>query len=319
MVDLNLKVPAVEKLLEFVASGIGAIGGPMLARWQARAAADAMRITAEGQADSTRLIAGAQAEARTYFPIGGQSIKGEVNLNREIESRLTFQEQKRQRNIGTVVSMAADELSEKEIEDHDVDHDWVARFFADVQDVTSEHMQRIWAKILAGEVETPGRTSLHTLSILKNMSQRDARLFEEISRFIFIDVIFNNKEYTEKLPDFPAYHLLANMESYGLLNTSSNLAKFVDIPVTVSDSGRMYKISRKDEKTYKLKIPVFPLYPQGQELYNLVESTIDEKYLRSISRFLNDCHASKLEYAEVLQNLEDRQFRIESWIVVEPL
>ena len=330
MVDLNLKVPAIEKLVDYTGSGIGAVGGSMLARWQARAAADAarieaqgqadaMRITAEGQADSTRLIAGAQAEAQTYFPIEGQLIQGEVNLDKEIKSRLTFQEQKRQNNIEAVVKLAADELGDKEVQNHDVDHDWIARFFSDAQDVTSEHMQRIWAKILAGEVETPGRTSLHTLSILKNMSQQDAKLFEEISRFVFIGSIFRNQECTNKLPDFPAYHLLARMESYGLLNADSGLEKPIDIPIKMFDSGRVYKFSRKDEKSYKLEIPVFPLYPQGQELYNLVESTIDEKYLRSISRFLNDNHASKLEYAEVSQNLGDHQVRTESWIVVEPL
>lgn len=74
MADLNLKVPAVEKLLEFVVSGIGAVGGPLLARWkanreaaaariEAQGQADVMRIKAQGQADSMSLIANAQTEA----------------------------------------------------------------------------------------------------------------------------------------------------------------------------------------------------------------------------------------------------------------
>ena len=140
-----------------------------------------MRTKAQGQADSTRLIASAQAEARSHFPIKGQSLQGEVNITKEIESRLAFQEQKRQSNLGSVVRLAAEDLGGKEVENHTVDPDWAARFFADVQDVTSEHMQQIWAKILAGEVETPGRTSLHTLSILKNMTQRNAESFENLS------------------------------------------------------------------------------------------------------------------------------------------
>ena len=321
MVDLNLKVPAIEKLVDYVASGLGAVGGSMLARWQARAAADAMRITTQGQADSLRLIADAQIEARNRFPIADASIQGKMNIGKEIESRITFQEEKRQRNIRSVVGMAANELGDKEVQNQDVDHDWVARFFSDAQDVTSEHMQRIWAKILAGEVETPGRTSLHTLSILKNMSQRDAELFEEISRFVFDYLILNNSEYTSELPDFPAYRSLVNMESYRLLNADSSLKQITDIPsegVSFLIGRKMYKISRKNEKPYKLEIPAFPLSPQGQELYNLVEPVIDEKYLCSISRLLNDSHASKLEYAEVFQNLGDR-FRIGAWIIVEPL
>lgn len=333
MVDINLKVPAIEKLIDYTASGIGAVCGPMLARWQAQAAADAarigaqgqadvMRIKAQGQAEATLLIASAQAEARSYFPIKGQSIQGEVNLNKEVKSRLTFQEQKRQGNIGAVVRMAADELGDKQIKDHDVDHDWVARFFADVQDVTSEHMQRIWARILAGEIETPGRTSLHTLSILKNMSQKDARLFEEISRFVFNDFIWNEPKYTSKLPDFPAYQSLVDMESYGLLNSASNLIRTIKIPLEGFNflmGPKMYKISGKDAKAYELRIPAFPLSPQGRELYSLIEPTISEKYLHSVSGFLNDNHASKLEYAEVLQKLDDCSAKIGPWIVVEPL
>lgn len=213
MVDLNLKVPAVEKLIDYAASGIGAVAGPMVARRQARAAADvarieaqgqadAMRIQARGQADSMNLITSAQAEARNHLATGEQLIQVETTLRKEIESRLTFQEQKRQNNIGAVVELAANELDDKDVQNHEIDHDWVARFFSDVQDVTSEHMQRIWAKILAGEVETPGRTSLHTLSILKNMTQRDAKLFEEVSRFVFYDFILNKKHIQMEFLDF---------------------------------------------------------------------------------------------------------------------
>ena len=331
MVDLNLKVPAIEKLVDYAASGIGAVGGSMLARWQARAAADAARITAQGQADAMRikaqsqadsmdLITDAQVEARNRFPTADASVQGNVDIGREIESRLMFQERKRQSNIGAVIRLAADELGDKEVQNHDVDHDWVARFFSDAQDVTSEHMQRIWAKILAGEVETPGRTSLHTLSILKNMSQKDAELFEEISKFVFYDFIFNVKEYTDKITGFPQLGILINMESYGLL-----LANSLERVMEIHPEGekfvmgkRAYQILRNDGGFHQIDIPAFPLSPQGHELYNLIEPTINGEYLRLFSRFLNDSHASKLEYAEVLQNLGDR-VRIGAWTIVEPL
>ena len=40
MVDVNLKVPALEKLVDYTASGIGAVAGPMLAPWKARKKAE---------------------------------------------------------------------------------------------------------------------------------------------------------------------------------------------------------------------------------------------------------------------------------------
>ena len=241
MADLNLKVSAVEKLLEFVVSGIGAVGGPLLARWkanreaaaariEAQGQADVMRIKAQGQADSMALIASAQAEAQNEFSIADTSIQGKMDIGNEIELRLAFQEQKRQSNIGSVVGLAADELGDKEVQNHDLDHDWVARFFSDVQDVTSEHMQRIWAKILAGEVETPGRTSLHTLSILKNMTQSDAVLFSKMSEFVFYNFILNKPEYTNGIIEFPPLSLFIEMENYGLLNSDTMLQRIIEIP-----------------------------------------------------------------------------------------
>ena len=319
MVDLNLKVPAVERLLEFVVSGIGAVGGPLLARWkanreaaaariEAQGQADVMRIKAQGQADSMALIASAQAEARHEFSIADTSIQGKMDIGNEIELRLAFQEQKRQSNIGSVVGLAADALGDKEVQNHDLDHDWVARFFSDVQDVTSEHMQRIWAKILAGEVETSGRTSLHTLAILKNMTQRDAQLFEEISRFVFDDFILDNENETNEISEFPTLATLLKLESYGLVHANTK-ARIIDITPQgyVFFTKKMaYKISREDSTPSKLEIPAYPLSPQGRELYSIVESTMDNKYLASIAKLLNEKGNFKLERAEVKQYLEDR-------------
>lgn len=76
--------------------------------------------------------------------------------------------------------MAAQQLEDREVQDHDVDHDWTAQFFNDVQDVSSEEMQRHWAKILAGEVERPGSTSLRSLNILKGLDLKSAILFRRL-------------------------------------------------------------------------------------------------------------------------------------------
>ena len=72
------------------------------------------------------------------------------------------------------------ELEDKEVQDHEVDHDWTARFFNDVQDVSSEEMQRLWAKILAGEVQRPGRTSFKSMNILKGLDKNTAILFRTL-------------------------------------------------------------------------------------------------------------------------------------------
>ncbi len=177
--DLNVtvRVPAAEKLLDYAASGIGSIAGSMLASWQARQQVKARLIEAQGEADSLRMIAEAQSKARAILVAPEASVEGELSIGDTVSQRIQFQEEKRQQNIASVVAQAAQNLGDDDVPDHEPDHDWTARFFDEVQDISSEEMQALWAKILAGEVQRPGSTSIRTLSVLRNLDQQTARLF----------------------------------------------------------------------------------------------------------------------------------------------
>ena len=183
--DVNIKVPALEKLLDYAASGIGSVAGPMLAPWKAgrdaraqlvaaQGEVEAQKILAEGRAVTMQIIAAAQADARSALVSPEAILQGEVTISDLVNQRIQFQEEKRQANIGSVVGNAALELGDGEVQGHEVDHDWTARFFNDVQDVSSEEMQKLWGKVLAGEVERPGSTSIKTLGVLKNLDKAAA-------------------------------------------------------------------------------------------------------------------------------------------------
>ncbi|MCY4354213.1 MAG: DUF2806 domain-containing protein [Truepera sp.] len=138
--EVNLQVPALEKLLDYAASGIGSVAGPMLAPWRARWEATAKQIAAEGevevqrirtegQANTLQLIAEAQAKARESLVLPGSVIQGELDTAGVINQRIQFQEEKRLRNIGAVVEQAAQALGDDDVPDHEPNHDWMARFF----------------------------------------------------------------------------------------------------------------------------------------------------------------------------------------------
>ena len=186
--EIKVSVPAAEKLLDYTASGVGAIAGPMLATWTAKKRAEARAIEAESEADSAvtaakgqatalEIIAIAQREARQTLVPSDSSVSGQLEITDFVSQRLQFQESKRQSNIAAVVRQTHAELGNTEVEDHEPDHDWTARFFAEVQDVSSEDMQRLWAHVLAREVQEPGHTSLKTLSILRDLDRGIASLF----------------------------------------------------------------------------------------------------------------------------------------------
>ena len=178
--DPNAMVRALEKLLDYTASGVGAVAGPMLATWRARREAAALQIATQGQADSLRIIATAQAEAREALVSTASDVLGDIDIAETVRQRIQFQEEKRHHNIGSVVGQAAELLGDKDVPNREPDHDWTARFFGEVQDVSSDEMRTIWAKILAGQVERPGSTSARTLTILKNLDRRSASLFNTL-------------------------------------------------------------------------------------------------------------------------------------------
>ena len=189
MVDHNIKlsVPAVEKLLDMISSGVGAVAGPWL-----------MRRGATAQSDSIRLIAQAQADAqKTYKAIGNAAaFKADMTVEETVKAGMQFQAEKQMGNVAAVVHEAKNLLGDTEVPDVQVDHDFSAHFFDGVKDVSSAQLRSIWAALLAGEIKFPGESSLRTLNVLKGLRQSELHIFNRIALYVIDDgekaAIFNS-------------------------------------------------------------------------------------------------------------------------------
>ncbi len=322
-VNINLKIQAIDKLLDYAASGIGAVAGPMLATWKARRNAETKLIRARAEVDSLKLIANAQAEARSNVLAPGTEASGVLEIGPEgIQQKVEFQERKRQANITSVVYAAADELHGKEVADHAPDPDWTARFFGSVQDISSEGMKSIWVRILSGEVEQPGRTSLRTLDVLKNMTSEEAKKFEDICDFVldgeFVFAERKNSAYQEL-----SVTNLLYLEEIGLVSHPPFIEWKIavhenDGPATVLYQDKVLIIKTKNpNQDHYVSIPVFILTRPGKELYRIVNPEFRMEYLQSLARFLRskDC---QLFYAHVIEKLSGEQIKHTVPVRVEP-
>ena len=261
MPNFAINVPALEKLLDYAASGIGSVAGPMLASWRARKEANALSIQAGGQANALQTITAAQVDARNALATKNVLLQTEMSISETISQRIQFQEEKRQGNIEAVVRQAAEELEDKVVPDEEPDHDWTARFFSEVQDVSSEEMRRLWGKILAGEVERPGSASIRTLTVLKNMTYKDAELFSSFSAFTWLIGGFrplvydvSNSIYNDNGIN---YDRLTHLESLGLIKLVdvgnlriSNLPK--SLPASYFGKGFLINFPKDDGNTFNV-------------------------------------------------------------------
>ena len=129
------KVLGINKLLDYAASGVGAIAGPMLANWKAsqegkarltasRFNAESRLIEAQSEGNSLVIIAEAQSKARQTMESTIETEHGVVEITRgDITQSIEFQGRKRLANAGAVLESAAEELGDKEVNDHEPDPD----------------------------------------------------------------------------------------------------------------------------------------------------------------------------------------------------
>lgn len=332
--NINIKAPAIEKLVDYVASGVGAIAGPMLAPWRAsregeakiisaQTDAKARIIQAESESKASLIIAKAKLEAKEfYFDARDEELLRTRETNRnDITQWVEFQERKRLANIKNVVSEAANMLADKEVADHEPDPDWTARFFNSVQDISSEDMHKIWAKILAGEVERPKSTSLRTMNILRNMTKRDAEMFEKIAGFVIGNgFIFYEGDYVRYINT--NYGDILHLQNCGLINTqtflTSNISSWRNgTKHILMYQGNVLEITKDINAEEVLKIPAIWLTEVGKELLLVVQGVTQMEYLQDFSRFLQSKNC-QLFYLEDFETLPSGQFNYRKRIKIEP-
>ena len=296
----------IEKLIDVAASGIGAIAGPLLLPYKAKMQAKADIIEAKGKADSTKLIAQAQAEAKdiliqkqktTYIEKNQTNI--EMNAADLVQTKIQFQEEKRLNNIQNIVSQAKDKLPDQ-VNNKPVDPDWTARFFQNAQDISTEEMQQIWSSILAGEVETPGRTSLRTLDILKNMTKKEAELFSAVMRYKIGSNIFHNIKNIDNYTNVKHNDILL-LGEWGLIQSGLGLSiqingeKYTNLGSHGDHLIRLYTESKQ-----KISISVHLLTQPAIELSLFLNCSTDFKYLRLLSQFFRQKNY-QLQIAKIIR------------------
>ena len=193
------------------------------------------------------------------------------------------------------VAQKADEYYSQKIHTQDnitYDFDWYVRFYEAVGNISNEKMQEIWAKILAGEVDHPGRFSLKSIDILKNISKSDAELFERLCACSFSNgsntFVPNYDEYL-KSSDVK-YSEILRLDELGLINSSGLLVLKINVPqgnnIVFCDDKYAVIIRPRDGNLVPIDIKQFPLTSAGRELYQIHGVSTPEKCFLSFGAAL---------------------------------
>jgi hypothetical protein len=263
LIDLKSLSKPAEKLIEAVSSAVGILYEPRRIRNKAKAEADAAIILATGDAKAEEILFRAR-------------------------ERLLHAELRRQANLESIVGYALDELPGS-VSDNPVDEDWIHHFVGNCEDISNEQMQLLWARVLAGEVSSPGRFSKRFLEFMKYLGMKEAVLISEFYRYVWLieteesvsavylndDLIYMNAPSKRKGPFVP-YSLRMEMSHLGLIH--ENLCLTVDRQKRVDFAYQNQRFFSENNNYLPYEIPVDWLSTIGVELLAICEPVEAPEY-----------------------------------------
>lgn len=190
----DLSKPATT-LIEKISDAIGGIFKPYQIRRIARAEADAELIRVATKIEITE-------------------------LQRRAVQRFFAEEARKQDNIESITSKALPEVS-PEARPESIEDDWIVNFFDKCRLISDDEMQALWARVLSGEANSPGKYAKRTVDLLASLDKSDAEAFSKLCSFgVFMGEVFplvydtDHQIYTDHGVTFS---LLSHLDSIGLV------------------------------------------------------------------------------------------------------
>ncbi|WP_157947577.1 DUF2806 domain-containing protein [Abditibacterium utsteinense] len=192
----------------------------------------------------------AQAQADATSQLIRQSLDPNATENERFLARGLMANEKttirEQRNKESIVLKALPEVKE-DAKPEEVEDDWYANFFDKSRLVSSEEMQMLWAKVLAGEVNRPGFFSKRTLALLSTLENEEGKNFQSLCRLsptssgdsVHPDfpLLYNHKDpICEKLG--LTFHELMELSNIGLIHFDGE-SEFVESELSANGIIRL--------------------------------------------------------------------------------
>ena len=209
--------------------------------------------------------------------------------------KMTYTEYYKAKNFLEVAQKADELFAELDHTDEEqvCDFDWLIRFYEAAGNISNEKMQELWAKILAGEINHPSTFSLRTIDTLKNLSSRDAELFENLCSYSFNTgngyFIPNYNGYLEKCN--MRYEDIMTLSEQDLIYNDGSLVLSIkastDLNVLCYNKELLMTTQANDTSTQIFKIKQFPFTLVGNEIASLIDITTSNENFIDFANEIN--------------------------------
>jgi len=217
-------------------------------------------------------------------------------------------------NIDQVSEIAADELKSEplasgEPEAPPISEDWLNAFESEAAEMSSEQMQRLFGKILAGEIRRPTSYSIKTLKLMAQVDNRATALFSRLCSLsiswrvpnlnIIIDARVVSMGASAEANSLQAYGLgfdaLNILQEYGLIIPA--FTSYMDYRAAIVREGKVSLPIIYQNSQWGLSTAVPPslanpfnvigvaFSQSGKELLSIVDINPNEQYTEALHKF----------------------------------
>lgn len=294
------------KLWETLADkGVGGLLKPWQLRREGRAVADVRRdemlMLAQAERDAAAIRSGSaqlvESNSRliAYAPGEQTQHASTVPAAAVIAQRNNVADAlRREVNVSRALMQAevALENEEQEPPRDDVDNDWLYKWRDSASQVSSEDLQSLWGRLLAGEVKAPGTYSLRTLEFLRNISHAEANDIAKLSCFIVENIICRSTKKALEEGGI-TFDFMLKMQELGVLSGVEALGfevtwRSVDQSrfVRVLKSNGMALVATSEDPTKKISLPIYQVTTLGRQVLSLGSFEPNIPYLEEIGKLL---------------------------------
>ena len=194
-------------------------------------------------------------------------------------------------------------------EDHpDVDEDWLNVFEGEAAQVSTEYAQKVFAKILAGEINRPASFSKKTLKVIAQLDNQAAHLFSLAcsmsvslrpqgnifdARVLSLGQIGGNSLATYGMP----YSACVILQEYGLVvsdlsgycdyQSSQQVDGMVQLPLTHQNQSWVL-VKNQGQSRSEIRLEGMQFSVSGRELLSIVDLQPVPEYTQAMNTFLRN-------------------------------
>lgn len=262
----------------------------------------------EGKADKRRIK---DENEKRFMLIQGEVAERKLNgidqAGDELLIRVLKDEGRKQANIAGVAFEAIEEMkalpppvapSDERTDSYpdQIDDDWLNQFTRFAEDASSDQLQQLWGRVLAGEVTKPGSFSRHTLRFIAELDKVTAEncqfaLEREVNGFIPKTEAWNGSDYLSVGLDLQRLGILEGLSGIGGLQKNFTLSQ--DPQPFVKGNQCLVLFGDAGEQVSVNAIVVTRL---GQEIFSLLSPADPRTALRDLASLLEKGqHVHRLE------------------------